>query len=463
MIGIMLLGEWWVANPTDGAEAYEPPDPAERVPGALRELADGEFVLETIGFLGDRPVMAGGPGSRSAKSRLEIWGTDRNATCYSLFNNLRSNSTWSSSHVSDGYEDWSVGWLAKGNAWVTSDEECGSARIRFDDLDAWALYRRPDNFEFEDDWKTAKVDLRDETLAAAMIGDTRVSLVRGSRASWDYTGQDSGRQLSFANVVHWEIEGPVKLQAIIQEWVGHLESFVRFMTMEPSVVTRIDCHVGGLGNRRLEVELVAPRLPRDDRATERADSKSTSHKYLTTLHTLHELGIDPIDVFDSYWRRVASGDVYMAMALHLESQDRLLSRGPDSELLNAIRSVESLYAAQNPKVEVERVPVRTKINDAVSRAGEIGSQVLDAWPELSKTGALRRDVAHGRARPDASFNLRCLGGARALQWIQRLHLLTELGISETVASAIISTNFQYPWDLKTLKLWHSELEKRPAP
>ena len=57
----MLLGEWWVANPTVGLEAYKPPDPAERVPGVLREVARGRFVLETIGFLGDRPFMAGGP------------------------------------------------------------------------------------------------------------------------------------------------------------------------------------------------------------------------------------------------------------------------------------------------------------------------------------------------------------------------------------------------------------------
>ena len=100
----MLLGEWWVANPTDTREAYEPPDPAERVPGALREIAHGEFVLETIGFLGDRPPMAGGPTLALGRSRFEIWGTDRDARCYSLFDNLRSASMWSPGHVSDGYE-----------------------------------------------------------------------------------------------------------------------------------------------------------------------------------------------------------------------------------------------------------------------------------------------------------------------------------------------------------------------
>ena len=454
----MLIGEWWVANPTEGSEAYEPPEPAERVPGALREVADGEFVLETVGFLGDRPFMGGGPGSRSARSRLEIWGTDRDARCYSLFNNLRSNSTWSPSHVADGHEDWSVGWLAKGDAWVTSDEDCTSARIRIDDLYSWAAYGRPDSFEFEDGWETARVDLRDETRGTKMIGDASVSLVRGSHASWGYTEQDSGRQISFADIAYWEIEGPVKLRKVVDEWIGHLESFVRFVTMEPSVVTGIRCNVGYSGNRRLQVELVTPRLQRDDRRTKRASGKPSPHEYLVTVRTLDELGIDPMGLLAGYWRQVAVGEAYVAMVLHLESQDRLLSRGSDSALLNAIRSVESLYAAQHPEAPVERVSVQTKIDDALSGAGDVGTQILDAWPELGKTGELRRDVAHGRGRPSAKFGLRCVGGAMALQWIQRLRLLVELGVEETVARSIVSESFQYSRVLETLKRWTGELQ-----
>ena len=105
----MLLGEWWVANPTMAMETYEPPDPAERVAGALQEVAPGQFVLETIGFLGDQPLMGGGPAVVSDRSRPEIWGTDRDGTCYSLFDALRSNWSQRPSHVSAGHEDWRVG------------------------------------------------------------------------------------------------------------------------------------------------------------------------------------------------------------------------------------------------------------------------------------------------------------------------------------------------------------------
>ncbi|WP_419946333.1 hypothetical protein [Candidatus Poriferisodalis sp.] len=145
----MLLGEWWVANPTDGTGHYEAPDPAQRVPGALREVASGEFVLETIGYLGDRPAIAGGPEGEPVGPRPDIWGTDRDATCYSLFDNIRSHTQWRLANVSvsEGREDWSVGWLAKGNAWVTPGEECRSARIRVDELSSWALYRQPSNVE----------------------------------------------------------------------------------------------------------------------------------------------------------------------------------------------------------------------------------------------------------------------------------------------------------------------------
>ena len=453
----MLLGEWWVANPTEAADAYEPPEPAERVPGTLREVAHGEFALETIGFLGDLPFMAGGLAASDS-----IWGMDRDATCYSLFDNLRSNSTWSYGHVSDGYEDWQVGWLAKGNDWVTSDEECSSARIRVDDLRAWSLYRQPNNIEFNDARDTATIDLRKETLGTKMLGDTCVSLIRDSSYRFSSADQAPGHHFSYANVVYWRVEGPVGLRTIVEEWIDLFESFSRFMTMEPSVVSGIDCDLGDSGSRRLEVELISPRLPRDNQATDRDDAQS-SHEYLTTLRAFQDLSIDPMEVLANYWQEVANGDAYMAMTLHLESQDGLLSSGAGSALLDAVRSVESLYAAQNPGVRVDHVPVQDKIDDAVSCAGDVGIQILDAWPELHEIGRLRRDVAHGRGRPSASFGLRCLGGSKALQWIQRLRLIVELGIRETVACSIVSGNHQYHRDLQTLRVWSAELGARPVP
>jgi len=340
----------------------------ERAPGTLREVGHGEFALETIGFLGDQSFMAGDSPTASDRSYPEIWGTDRDSTCYSLVDNLRSNTAWNFGHVSEGHEDWRVGWLTRGNAWVTSDEECDSALIQIDDLRAWALHRQPSTIELDDARDTATIDLRDETLGTTMIGDTTVSLVRGSKATFGSPDRDPEQHFSYANVVYWKIQSPVQLRALVTDWIGHFESFVRFMAMEPSVVSRIDCHLGDIGNRRLDVELVAPRLPRDDCA-----DQPTPHKYLTTLSTLQERGLDPMEVLAGFWREVAMGDAYMSMALHLESQDRLLARGSDSALLNAVRSVESLYAARNPGVDVEHVSVRHKIEDAVSGAGDSGT------------------------------------------------------------------------------------------
>ncbi|MDE0515905.1 MAG: hypothetical protein OXH43_06200 [Acidimicrobiaceae bacterium] len=262
--------------------------------------------------------------------------------------------------------------------------------------------------------------------------------------------------------MYWKIEGPVKLREIVAEWIGYFESFCRFMTMEPSVVSRIDCSLDDTEDRRLEVELIAPRLPRDNAATDRAAEQSSPHEFLATLRTLQELGINPMDVLAGYWREVATGDAYMAMTLHLESQDRLLSRGADSALLNAIRSVESLYAAEHPGVAVEHVAVQDKIDDAVARAGDVGIQILDAWPDLHNAGKLRRDIAHGRGRPTASFGLRCHGGAMALQWIQRLRLLAEIGPGDAAAHSIVLNNFQYPWDLENLQMWNTELGAPPT-
>ena len=405
----MSLGEWWVANPTDGTGGYEAPDPAKRVPGALREIASGEFVLETIGYLGDRPAIAGGPEGEPVGPRPDIWGTDRDATCYSLFDSIRSHTQWRpmNAPVSEGREDWSVGWLAKGNAWVTPDEECRGARIRIDDLPSWALYRQPRNIEFDDEGKSAIVDRQEKALGAREIDGMSVSLVRGSHVAFGADGQDSERQVSFSDDVYWGIDSPVQLQAVVEEWADHFESFVRFMTMRPSTVSRIDCRMNGEGKIPLRVELIAPRLTSDEKATSRDTGESSPHEYLTTLGALSDAGIDLMDTLSGYLRNVAMGDSYMAMALHLESQDRLLSRGPDGALLNAIRSIESLYAVQNPTVAVENESVQTKIDDAVRRAGGVGTQLLNAWPRLGEIGKLRREVAHGKGRPSAGFDLQC--------------------------------------------------------
>ena len=458
----MILGQWWVANPAAAGDRYEAPDPAERVPGTLREVAPGEFVLETIGFLADRPFMAGGPAAASDRTPPEIWGTDRDATCYSLFDNLRVHSTWHSNHVSDGHEDWRVGSLAKGHAWVTSDDVCSTAWIRIDDLHGWALYPRRRKIVFDDAWETATIDLREETLCTTMIGDTGVSLVSRSYVTTDSAGQGHDQHSTLHDTVYWKVEGLVKLRAIAGEWIGHLESFSRFMTMRPSTVSRVNCRMVDLADPRHGVELIASRLERPSRAADRDDDRSSPHKYLTTLCTLETLGINAMDVLAGYWSEVATGEAYMAMVLHLESQDRLLSRGVDGAFLNAVRSVESLYAARHPGVAVESVSVQTTIDDAVTRTTDVGSQVLDAWPELSKTGVLRRDVAHGKGRPSASFGLRCLGGATALQWIQRVQLLTECGIADSAARSIVSGNAQYELDLGLLQEWSSELGRRPA-
>ena len=45
----------------------------------------------------------------------------------------------------------------------------------------------------------------------------------------------------------------------------------------------------------------------------------------------------------------------------------------------------------------------------------------------------------------------------ALQWIQRVRLLAELGISDADACSIVSDNFQYSRDLRTLQRWNAEL------
>ena len=454
-----MLGQWWIANPDDATDEYEHPESSQRLPGVLREVPGNKFALETIGFLNDHPFKTGGTlGPASSQSTVDIWGTDRGGRYISLLNCLRTQRTICFPHIEGGHEDWGVGWHVEGDAWVTSDEKCHRAWIRTDDLKDWALYRRPDNVIANDTRDTATIDLREETLGTATVGDLSVSLIRKGSINHLARGDTHGPQFSVANNVNWRVDGTLTLKEVADDWATGIEWFTRFMTMEPSVISGIDCSLADSGKPPRQVALTIPRLPRRHDATQgRAHAGSSPHDYLTTLDAFERHDIDLMTVFVGYWDEVVTRELYTAMALHLESQDRLMNRGSDSALLNAIRSVEAQYAVNNPNQPVEKVPVKDKINDAINRAGGIGSQILAACPTLSNVGALRRDVAHGRGRVSSDFGLKCTAGAVSIQWLQRLHLLIAMGVEEPVANAVIRENGRFSGELELLRTWSAEL------
>ena len=454
-----MLGQWWIANPADETDDYEPPGPSERLPGSLREVPGRKFVLETIGFLGNHPIQTTrAPGPVGSQTSVDIWGTDRGGKCVSLLNCFRTGSTRRRPHVEGGHEDWSVGWHAQGDAWVTPQEKCRRVWIRTDDLRTWALYQRPDYVTVNDERDSAKIDLREETLGTATVGDLSVSLIRRARTTRLYTWDRHEPQFSVANEVNWRVDGTLTLKEVADDWANGLEWFARFMTMDPSVISGIDCSLADACFQPLRVTLTIPRLPRSEDAPKgRTNAGSSPDDYLTTLSAFERHGIDLMTVFVGYWDEVVTGDMYTTMALHLESQDRLMNRGSDSAFLNAIRSIEAQHAVNNPDQKETDVSVQDKIDDAINRAGDIGKQILTTWPAFSKIGVLRRDVAHGRGRVSSDFRLRCSAGATSIQWIQRLHLLIAMGVKEPVANAIIQENERFKGELRLLRTWSTEL------
>ena len=449
-----MIGEWWLANPAEDTANYEPPEASVRVPGALREISSGEFALETIGFIGKDPFQARRSDQlEKTDSQINIWGTDRSKKCFSLFNCLRTYTPRLSEH-----EDWKVGWHAQGNAWVTPDDMCDRVSIHTDDLHTWALHGRPTNVKVNDASGTAEIDLREESLGTATIGEISVSLVRGIQFNHQGPLDPAERKFPIDNTVCWRVDGPLTLQNVTGKWVNGLGWFSRFMTMRHSVTSGVHCSMAVSGNRPRQATLTIPNLPRStDSPDEPTGTGLSPERYLMTLDTFAKHDIELMTVFCRYWSEVATGANYMTMALHLDSQDRILNQGTDGSLLNAIRSVEAQYAAANPCEKVWNVSAQKKINDAIKRAGDIGEQIGAAWPALGEAGVLRRDVAHGRSRPSSDFNLRCIGGAMSIQWLQRLHLLKKMGISHHLASSIISDNPRFLEQLNLLKTWSVEL------
>ncbi len=259
-----MLGEWWIANPSDDDSEYESPGPTERVPGTLREIAQGEFALETIGFLSDawspsRDNSDSGDGS----ARTHIWGEGRDERYVSLLDCFRKNRTMKLPSVAGGHEDWAVGWLAKGDAWATPDDQCTCSWLRASELRSWALDGRPEGAVSIDFGKSATVDLQEETLGTARVGDVDVSLVR--RADMPHQGGPDAQESIFTvnDPVSWKLEGLLTLRNIAEHWSGCVEGFVRFMTMTPSVINRVECQLAESDLMPLMVDVSLPRLPRD--------------------------------------------------------------------------------------------------------------------------------------------------------------------------------------------------------
>ena len=454
-----MHGEWWIANPSDASDDYDPPERADRTSGALRELADGEFALETVGFLGDASASAGDDsGSQGSSARSHIWGSGRNERCVSLLDCFRVSRAMRFPSIAGGHEDWAVGWFARGDAWVIPECRSSVTWLGTEDLRAWALHGRADSTVSLEADDTATIDLQDETLGAVSIGDISASLVRSPKRSQQHSWAADDRLFSVNNSVSWKLEGQLTLRDIAEEWADCIERFARFMTMRPSVISGAECRLIDTDDQPQYLELTLRRLPRNVTPTNRSTQGDIRpHEFLTTWESLAQHCIDPIQTFTWWVSEVANGDAYVAMISHLESQDRLLSRGADGALLNGVRSIEAQFAFENPSVDERSVAVQDKIDSAADRAGNVGQHVRAAWTAFDQINDLRVQVAHGKSRPAADFGLRCLGGSWSLQWLQRFHLLRVLGVDETTAESMICSNPRFQRDLGSLKMWSGEL------
>ena len=130
-----MLGEWWLANPTEDESDYQVPD--HRVSGEFIDDGSSSPRLTTIGSVSE-------PGSSDIfvslidnKRHRAIWGIDTSADCLSLFDAWRNGVAYQSGNPGGGTEAWQIGWYAAGNVWVTPDEPVERVRIQFDVLDDW--------------------------------------------------------------------------------------------------------------------------------------------------------------------------------------------------------------------------------------------------------------------------------------------------------------------------------------
>ena len=471
-----MLGEWWLANPTDDESENAIPD--HRVPGEFIDDGKSSPRLTTIGSLS-------APGSSDIfltlsdnKNHRAIWGIDANGDYLSLFDAWRGVSyPLQSGNPGGGTEGWQIGWYASGNAWITRDEPVDRIRIQFDVLDDWTSKSVMVGHDFS--MEPGTINLPTAESNEALVNDIEVSLNFGAHVEPSSTGYHARRFSAF------DIVDIIRVDKIVSKWISPLKTLLELLTCKPVRVTTVTAAFPDGSHRHVTLH------PNILQSTEELDTSRGQLDMLAPLATLQNSGLDFSTLVNNYFSLEAtkrSRKHLLAMHQLAHSQSRLLDKSADAELLAAFKAVELFHSAAMGGSDLPRAkhreridaivdnapdewqewarkhlkdknqkPLIQQLDEVVKRAGKTGVSVLEAWPGFCKVAVgSRNEIAHGKMSEDPDAGLRYHAMSVGLRWVLRHVYLRKLGASQKKAYEIVAASNDFRQEMRTLKSWYGE-------
>lgn len=470
-----MLGEWWLANPTDGVSDYQVP--GHRVPGDFVDDKISSPRLTTIGSLsepGDKDIFMTLIGQ---KTHNAIWGINESAEYLSLFNAMRVGVSYQTNSPGGGTEIWQIGWYASGHVWVPPDALVDRVRIQFDVLDDWSSKSVVVGHDFEMGDGTIGLPIAESY--EAVMDEVTVTLDFGGYAEASPTGYHAHRFSAF------NVTDELQLDQIVTKWIGPLKTLLELLTCQPVRLTNVTAAFPG-GSHFVTLH------PNILQSTDERDGSKGQLHMLAPLGTLQEAGLEFSALLRNYFGLEAtkkSRKHLLAMHQLAHSQSRLLDKSADAELLAAFRAIELYHSAaiggtDLPKPEhhdrVDAIvagapgewqpwaekhlrdknqkPLVGQLEEVVKRADKTGSKLVEAWPDFCKEAVeCRNEIAHGTIADDPKTGLRYHAMSIGLRWILRHVYLRKLGVPKAKTNLIVTASNEFNQEMSMLKSWHGDL------
>lgn len=211
---------------------------------------------------------------------------------------------------------------------------------------------------------------------------------------------------------------------------------------------------------------------------------------LATRRELQSAGVSLDTLLGRYWSKREDDNWQVALLHLLGSQEAGKETSRESSFLDAVLAAEQLHptlceSRQIPRSEhrervrsileacpsehrawleqalsnTNRKSFTTQMQEIVDAAGNVGAEVIEAWPKLKRYARdARNDTAHGNdyIRQESANKYR--GTEVALQWITRRVLLEQLGMPPSAADTLIQGHMEYRRSIRTLAHWQAQID-----
>lgn len=473
-----MLGEWWLAG-TNSLDQDVPPR-EQSVAGNFDDGGAGPWELSTLGLLGEdfrEPVEA----QRGLyPPKRTIWGMTRERAHVSLLDCFLMRHPVAPRDRRDGGQLWVTDCHVTGKSWVLPSDRVDLIELGFDDLAAWAADIA--DFEPQHDSGQLTASLQPRTVPAV---NCRTEL------RWGLELPDSRWGLELRPTATIAIETNATVSEIAPMWARPFQRLMQLLCMRASRITRIAARLSGSANPNDRIEIVTGQRGAQERSDLQEAGIIAQHgDMLATRRELHNAGVSLDMLLGRYWSK-REDDRWQVALLHLlGSQEAGSATSREASFLDAVLAAEQLHptvreARQIPRSEhrervrsiLEACPTEhrawlkqalsnsnrksfaTQMQEIVDAAGNVGAEVIEAWPKLKQYARdARNDTAHGNDHVRQETANKYRGTEVALQWIVRRVLLEQLGMPPSAADTLIQGHIEYRRSIRTLAHWQAQID-----